>query len=205
MCEWVFQSQNFARLIGFLLIPLILGISTGRALGACPVSNNEVNGLIGTLNLADTATDTKGVLTYLRQADSADQKMALECPHDVPTFRYLTSAAWFQALVAQLYSKLAKQSHPQMCLNYYEANARYALATSWDELTLFYPTRAGIGEIYTRATLAAMNAAALWKMRLPSLSGSADIAEKLMKNYQPASDAASKTLIGKTLSDCPHP
>jgi hypothetical protein len=26
-----------------------------------------------------------------------------------------------------------------------------------------------------------------------------------MKKYQPASDAASKTLIGKTLSDCPHP
>jgi hypothetical protein len=131
--------------------------------------------------------------------------MTLECPHTVPTNRYLTGAAWFQALVAQLYSKLAKQSHPQVCLNYYEANARYALATSWDELTLFYPTRAQIGEIYTRAKLAAMKAAAFWKMRLPNLAEGADSADQLMKKYQPAADAALKTLDAKTLSACPHP
>jgi hypothetical protein len=50
-----------------------------------------------------------------------------------------------------------------------------------------------------------MKAAAFWKMRLPNLAEGADSADQLMKKYQPAADAALKTLDAKTLSACPHP
>ena len=71
-----------------MLVPLLMGIMADAAFGACPELTDEINGQIATLNLAETATDAQTALTYLRQADSEDRKMILECPHSVPTNRY---------------------------------------------------------------------------------------------------------------------